>query len=127
MTTFYESIQNENFDKEHTFLNEFKNLLREYDSKSKIGNYPYEDPLDIYKFRRELGLLYKAEKRFCLRRMEDPIEALLAIINAFHSYSLKEKSLKECDKPCNPVCIVHKLFWINIFDQDVSYINYIKD
>ena len=96
-------------------------MLNKYDEKFKYSSFSsYDSPLDPYNFRRELANLFKLEGRFKLKKMEDPIEALLAIINALHSYSVEEKGLKECDKVCNPLCMAHKLFWINIYEQEVS-------
>jgi len=79
--------------------------------------------LDPFEFRMELAKLFQSEGRFKMGKMEDPIEALLAIINAIHSYSIGEKHLKECDKPCNPSCLAHQLFWINIYEEEVILIH----
>jgi len=50
--------------------------------------------------------------------MNDPVDLLLAIFNSFHSYSTKAKSLKYViDRPCDPICISHNLFWINLLEQ----------
>ncbi len=78
-----------------------------------------EKVLDPYELRKELGDLFQQERKFCLRKMEDPVEALIVIINAFHSFFLGEKSLKNVvEKHCQEKCLAHQLFWINIFQQD---------
>jgi hypothetical protein len=54
--------------------------------------------------------------------MDDPVEVLFSLINLFHSYSIGLKELKYVvDKPCEPQCTAHSLFWINIFEQYVKY------
>jgi len=123
ITPFYDYLMKEKFNNEQTFFIELKKLFVKYDRKFKLKSYPNEEPLDPYEFRRELANLYRREGKFRLKRMEDPIEALLAINNAIHSYSIGLNSLKECDKPCNPQCIAHKLFWINIYEQEVITID----
>ncbi len=75
--------------------------------------------LDPFELRKELGDLFQEEIKFCLRKMEDPVEALIVIINAFHSFFLGEKSLKNVvERHCQEKCLAHQLFWINIFQQD---------
>jgi hypothetical protein len=70
--------------------------------------------------RRELAELFKPENKFKMKAMDDPTEVLFAILNAFHSYVFDVKSLRfSIDRPCDPQCLSHSLFWINILEQIV--------
>jgi hypothetical protein len=74
--------------------------------------------IDPVEFRRELAKLFQSEGKFQMCKMDDPVEVLFGILNAFHSYSSNANSLKYIiDKPCNPPCLAHTLFWINILEQ----------
>ena len=74
--------------------------------------------IDPCHLRKELANLFKEDGKFGLNSMDDPVEALFVILNAFHSYSMNAGSLKYViDKPCNPLCLSHNLFWINILEQ----------
>jgi hypothetical protein len=85
-------------------------------NRCKIGEtFRYIDPFEL---RKEFGLLYKEEGKFQMNKMNDPVDLLFAILNAFHSYSTNAKSLKYViDQPCNPPCLAHSLFWINVLEQ----------
>jgi hypothetical protein len=100
-----------------------------FELKKVIENYadimsPYTKVAEQFKYinpshlRAELADLFKEDKKFQLNSMDDPVEALFVILNAFHSYAINAGSLKYIiDKPCNPNCLSHELFWINILEQ----------
>ncbi len=74
--------------------------------------------IEPYSLRQELAALFKDDGKFQLNTMDDPVEALFAILNSFHSYAVNAGSLKYIvEKPCDPYCLSHELFWINIFEQ----------
>ena len=74
--------------------------------------------IDPNPLRAELAHLFKEDKRFKLNSMDDPVEAFFVILNAFHAFAHDASSLKYIfEKPCNPVCLSHSLFWVNILEQ----------
>jgi hypothetical protein len=86
---------------------------------SKFSKTPEQGRIiDPHALRAELAYLFKEDNRFKMNTMDDPVEVLFVILNAFHAYSIDAHSLKYVvDKPCNPPCLSHKLFWINILEQ----------
>jgi hypothetical protein len=81
--------------------------------------------IDIFCIRRELAELFRAENKFQLQKMDDPVEALFAILNSLHSYVFAVKSLKFIiDRPCNPNCLSHECFWFNMLEQTVCLFLY---
>lgn len=74
------------------------------------------DPRDM---RRELSNLFRPDNKFQMNKMDDPVEVLFAFLNSFHSYAVDAKSLKYImEKPCNPNCLAHNYFWINLLEQN---------
>lgn len=81
------------------------------------GNFKVLDPKE---FRNELAEFYKAEQKFEIEKMDDPVELFYALLRALHNHSLNHFSMKSpTEKPCNPPCPSHKSFWINIVEQDI--------
>jgi hypothetical protein len=74
--------------------------------------------IDPSSLRYELSQLFMEDNRFKMNTMDDPVEVLFVILNAFHAYSIDAHSLKYVsDKSCNPICMSHKLFSINLLEQ----------
>lgn len=74
--------------------------------------------IDPNELRKEIAELFQEERKFQLNKMNDPIDLFQFLLNSFHSYSTNAKSLKyEIDKACNPQCLSHKAFWINLLEQ----------
>lgn len=79
-----------------------------------------ENIIDPFNLRRELSELFKGDNKFRLNSMDDPAELLFAILNAFHSYIFDVKSLRfSIERPCDPQCLSHSYFWINLLEQTV--------
>jgi hypothetical protein len=78
--------------------------------------------VDPFYVRKELSELFSSENKFQLQKMDDPVEVLFVILNCFHSYVFDVKTLKfPIDRPCNPNCLSHEFFWLNILEQTVSF------
>jgi hypothetical protein len=81
--------------------------------------------IDIFFIRKELAEMYRAEEKFQIQKTDDPVEALFAILNCLHSFVFDVKTLKfVIDKPCNPNCLSHELFWLNMLEQTVLFNNH---
>jgi hypothetical protein len=74
--------------------------------------------IDPTQFRKEFALLFKEDRKFEMYLMGDPVDLFFAILNSFHADAINSNSLKYIsEKPCNPQCFSHSLFWINILEQ----------
>jgi hypothetical protein len=125
---FYQNKEIRKFLMQETIKNDARsNLL--FELQKLIENYteimsPFSRVAEQFKYinpihlRAELADLFKEDNKFRLNSMDDPVEALFVFLNAFHSYSINAGSLKYIiDRPCNPNCLSHELFWINILEQ----------
>lgn len=125
---FYQIKEVRNFFLQETIKNDARSNLF-FELQKLIEHYtdimsPFSRVAEQFKninpshLRSELADLFKEDNRFKLNSMDDPVEALFVFLNSFHSYSINAGSLKYIiDKPCNPNCVSHELFWINILEQ----------
>lgn len=111
-----EEIENED---RLSILFEMKMIIEKYHDLVSIAcktpeTFKFIDPID---FRRELDNLFREEKKFRMKSMGDPVDLFFVILNSFHSY--RSSSLKYIhETPCNPPCLAHSLFWINLLEQN---------
>lgn len=123
-------------------LDELYNILDKYDKlvdRFQCYLIPEEDRfLDVKKLRQKISDLYKGEGFFQMNNLDEPSEILYFFLNSFHSYMInmnlpkyyiiEAKKRKEFysenndfsyekEDKCDPVCISHSLFNINIVQQ----------
>lgn len=123
-------------------LDELFNILDKYDKlvdRFQCYLIPEEDRfLDVKNLRQKISDLYKGEGFFKMNNLDEPVEILYFFLNSFHSYminmnlpkyyiieSKKRKEFysenidfsNEKEDKCDPICISHSLFNINIIQQ----------
>ena len=66
--------------------------------------------------RRALSILYAPESRFAMNAVEDASEALEGILSELHA---ELAGRRDADAPCTPPCLVHRVFGLELVQQDV--------
>lgn len=92
-------------------MKEYKRLLSKNSHK----------PLEIDYLRKQLAELFCSRRKFLLNQPDDPIDTFFIIINAIHSYYLKEPLNEYTDKVCHNKCISHNYLWLDLCKIDVFY------
>ena len=70
--------------------------------------------------RRALSVLYAPESRFALHAREDANEALEGILGELHAELTGHRGTAAAnDAPCRPPCLVHRVFGLELVQQDV--------
>ena len=97
---------------------EIKDLISSY---KKLGNDKTNNNLIItpIEFRKVLASYYEKKGLFQLHSEGDPVELLNNIFNFIHAYIASNyNNIDSSEIKCNPNCIVHKLFYIDIIEKN---------
>ena len=77
-------------------------------------------PIDVQQLRKELARLFEDRDKFQLNLQADAMEALMSILQCLHAKAIG--STLAClqdlsDRKCDPPCISHSAFNLELFDQ----------
>ena len=100
-----------------SLLLELINLMKKYKMIHDTDSLS-QSILDPTNFRSLLALEFKKSKLFEMNQQGDPVELLSILLNAFHSVAFDGcKTISENEAKCDPVCISHLLFKINLTEK----------
>ena len=119
---FIDFILNDNnfpiYSKSPKLILEIINLISSY---KQLGNDKKNNNLIItpLEFRKALGNYYEKKGDFQLNSEGDPVELLNNILNFIHTYIASNyNNIDLSEIKCNPICIIHKLFHIDITETN---------
>ncbi len=104
------------FENSPKIINELISILSSYNIVSKDNT--KKQIIDPHNFRMALADYFEQKGEYQLYKKGDPIELLYLLFIFIHSYLLTNYNQIELyDKICNPICDIHKLFFINIYEK----------
>lgn len=100
-----------------SLLSELVNLMKQYKNIHDTDSLS-QSVLDPTTFRSLLAVEFKKSKLFEMNQQGDPVELLSILLNAFHSVAFDGcNTIAENEEKCDPVCISHLLFKINLTEK----------
>lgn len=105
----------------HPIIIESVKLISSYSRISEIVRKEKKNSIiNPLNFRKVLADYFEKEGNFQLHSKGDPIELLDILFNFFHSYiATNYNEIGISEKVCDPRCIIHKLFYIDIIEKQI--------